>query len=229
MAHPARRDYVDKLVDRLDCDPTISWDDSPVSHDPQQRWANGRRAWEMAGESDWHLVLQDDALAAHNLVAGLREALRHVPPRMVVSPFLGYRPGPQRNYGPTMRLVKRHYASWVQMKRMIWGVAMMAPTETIPQMLAWCEFKKGWNYDFRIGSFYRNVLRYKCWYTYPSLVEHRRSVSLLGHGDGRRAQLSHLGDAFGVDFEGPVVDADGVRRLLTREEVWGLYDDVRVG
>lgn len=221
MAHPARDGYVMRLLRRMGEIP-VSWDPHPVSTDTEQRWANGRRAWEMHDPTaDWHLVLQDDVLVANNLIPALANALRFVPPETTMSPYFGERPLPQRDRKDVMRLVHKHYASWITRKRMIWGVAMCVPVATIPDMVAWCTQKKGQPYDYRVGSYYKNVLRWPCWYLYPSLVDHRhRGTSLLGHGPDRKAELFHGGDAWEVDVEGPVIDMEAGNRVRTLEQVW---------
>ena len=85
-----------------------------------------------------------------------------------------------------------------------WGVAIAAPVSTIRGMLDWCDDPKRahLNYDMRIGMYYRDVLGWRTWYTHPSLVDHRDSASLIGHGAGgeRVAHRHHTGSALDIDW-----------------------------
>jgi hypothetical protein len=124
---------------------------------------------------------------------------------------------------------RTHNVSWVTAERMTWGVAMAAPTDTIEDMVEWCDLKRTHTYDRRVGTYYLRVLQWRCLYTWPSLVDHRRGKSLLNHSSHRYAQHAHLEDAFDVNLEGPVVDLEAKRPVRSMQEVWNEYGDVRVG
>jgi hypothetical protein len=229
MAHPMREALVRKLVDRLGRDIDVSWDHSgPPSRDPERRWATGRTAWLTHDPTaDWHLVLQDDALVSENLIPALESALDNVPPRVVVSPYLGFRPMPQRRQGEIVRIAEKYNASWIAQPALIWGVGIIAPTESVEDMIAWCNYKVGYNYDHRIAQYYEKVAWYRAWYMWPSVVDHRhRTPSLIGHGPDRYAQRMHGGSALDLDFGGPVVSLQAPS-VQTIQEVWD--DHVRVG
>lgn len=213
MAHPDRADLVSELTGSLDREVPVSWDDKPVSRHTEQRWAVGRAAWlSYDPDADFHLVLQDDAIVVPDLLAGLESALDHVPDQVLVSPFIGTkRPAANRWNALTHRAI-RDGASWVESTILMWGVAIIARTSMIDDMVAWADNRVGKPYDTRVGQFWvRNQIN--TWYTWPCLVDHRDGPSLVGHGaKGRNAQLLHTGSALDLDFSGPVVRDNRVSR-----------------
>src|SRR5690606_4281782 len=133
-----REHMVGDLVERLGVDPDrVVWDRT------NDRWDTGVRAWQHHDPgADWHLVLQDDALICRDLIPGLEKALERVPVESTVSLYLG-------NRGVGLKAAARvpDGVSWVQMPKLIWGVAMCVPTCTIPDMLRWCRSVDLENYD----------------------------------------------------------------------------------
>ena len=101
-------------------------------------------------------------------------------------------------------------ASWVVMDGIYWGPAIVVPTETIPAMTAWFrsdEAQRIQNYDRRTSTWYeRRKLR--CWYSWPSLVEHRGDESLVRVSKAIRHAHRFAGTDSGLsmDWSGPVVD-----------------------
>lgn len=209
MAHRQRQAEAEELQGWLGGDTRIAWDPKPqTSADPRQRWVTGRLAWEMHDPSaDWHMVIQDDAIPAQDLVAGLENALKILGPEGLVAPYSG-------TGKPNQFHVKRNIAhadekghAWWSTKSLCWGVAIVAPVKTIKPMLRWCSLtpRERLNYDMRVGMYYRDVLKWRTWYTNPSLVEHRDGDSLVGHGttspEGRRAHnFLAEGSAADVDW-----------------------------
>lgn len=204
MAHPVRKDEAERLQSMLDRDVEIIYDRVAVpSKNPLQRWANGRRCWEAHDPSaDWHMVIQDDALVSKDLLAGLEKALEQLGPEGLVSAYTGQGKPHQTHIHKALANAVDKGHSWVSTKSLCWGVAIIAPVPTIPDMLRWCSHgsRRMSNYDFRIGVYYRDVLKWRSWYTVPSLVEHSDSPSLVGHGAGRVAHMFHEGSALDVDW-----------------------------
>ena len=182
MAHPVRRQYVEELLPKLG-DVPVAWDQVPTpSTDTEQRWAVGRAAWAAHDPyADWHVVVQDDALVSDRFLEGLAEALAHVPFGVIVSGYCGTMRPNQRMVQTAIGRAEKHGSSWVTMQALNWGVAWAAPVVTIPDMLAWCDGQVGLTYDTRTGRYYRDVLGWGCWYTWPSLVDHRQGPSIAGH------------------------------------------------
>lgn len=205
MAHPIRRESAERVAASLDRDVPIVYDTvEEPSKDPRQRWANGRRAWEAHDPgADYHMVIQDDALACEDLLAGLEAALDVVGPEGLVSAYTGTGRPDQYHVRKALRHAVEKGHAWMPTKSLCWGVAIIAPTATIPDMLKWCSHssKAKLNYDMRIGRYYRDVLGWRTWYTVPSLVDHAEGPSLVGHDGTRRvAHLFHDGSALDVDW-----------------------------
>lgn len=204
MAHPTRKEQVEDLQGQLDRDTPVAWDPNPEpSPDPTQRWATGRAAWELHDPTaDWHLVIQDDALACPDLLAGLEQALTELGPDGIVSAYTGTGRPDQRNVKRAIKYAQQHDHAWLPTWSLNWGVAIAAPTATIPAMLEWCSHpnRAHLNYDMRIGQYYRDIQGWRTWYTHPSLVDHRDGDSLIGHGGDRRAHTHHTGSALDIDW-----------------------------
>lgn len=204
MAHPVRQAEAEELQASLDRPVDIIYDTNPTpSADPRQRWANGRKCWEAHDpDADWHLVIQDDAIASPDLLAGLEVALDQLGPDGLVSPYTGTGRPDQRNVARAINSATQRGHSWLSTWSLCWGVAIAAPVHTIPGMLQWCSHssKARLNYDLRIGRYYRDVLGWRTWYTHPSLVDHRDSPSLVGHGRDRHAHRFHHGSALDIPW-----------------------------
>jgi hypothetical protein len=209
MAHKARADSALAIQRKISEDAgwerrvPICWDPNPVpSRDPAQRWATGRAAWEagIAAGAEWHMVLQDDVLVTRDLIAGLERALDQMPAREgLVSAYTGTGRPDQANVRRALRVADDNGHSWMSTKSLNWGLAIIAPTWTIPDMLSWCSSPQ-WrrarvaNYDYRIGVYYRDRKKWRTWHTVPSLVEHADGESLVGHGRGDRVAHRFIGE-----------------------------------
>src|SRR5690606_21305294 len=91
MAHRKRQAEAEELQASLDRDVPIVYDPEPEpSKDPAQRWITGRMAWEAHDPgADYHLVIQDDALACADLISGLEKALDVLGPKGLVCAYSG--------------------------------------------------------------------------------------------------------------------------------------------
>lgn len=217
MAHPVRRAEVEELQASLDRDIPVSWaTNREPSKRPEARWQTGRAAWQMHDPAaDWHIVIQDDAIVSADLLAALEKAVEHITIEAPMSPYLGTKRPAQQVYLDLIRQATRRRASWIRGLSINWGVAIAAPTSTIPDMLRWCDTRRTMPYDMRIGRYYRDHLRVATWYTWPSLVDHRQGPSLVGHGDeGRHAHRHHASSALHLTWDGPIVDDPRLRGRL---------------
>jgi len=197
MAHHKRADFVPHLVEQLGItEDDVIWD----RH--QDRWDTGRRAWEAIDpNAGWGCVIQDDALVAGDFIPGMEAALDYVPDRCLVSPYIGTRRPSSSRVERAVREAAAADASWVEMPSLNWGVAIIAPVRIIAGMLPWCDVQPYPNYDRRIGRYAIDVLRYPTWCTWPSLVDHRDTPSLIGHGGGRVAHRFIGEDASAADID----------------------------
>lgn len=188
MAHPVRRRYAERLQTKLGRDVPIVYDTNPVpSADPEQRWQTGRRAWLAHDpDADWHLVIQDDALVCRDLIDGLEKALEQLGTTGLVSAYTGTGRPDQHNVTRALARAQAGGYAWTSTRSLNWGPAIIAPTHTIAAMLAWCDHprRRTRNFDHRVGMYYRDVLRWRTWYTVPSLVDHAGIPSLVGHDLG---------------------------------------------
>jgi hypothetical protein len=207
MAHPRRQRLTDELLQVLDAPAQLVLD----RHNDE--WDTGRRAWDAHDPSaTHHLVLQDDAIPCLNLVAGLARALTYVPPHAIVSLYLGTR-RPMRN--TVQRAVddaRAQNAAWVVMPHLNWGVGVVLPTETIPDMLDHADRHPGRAYDRRIGRWYFEN-GWPTWCTWPSLVDHADGPSLNNYLGRRQAHWFAEGSALDVDWSAGAVRMD---REVTR-------------
>jgi hypothetical protein len=204
MAHPKRSGLVADLVEALDRPVEVVWD---RRHD---RWDTGRRAWEAHDPDATHwLVLQDDALVCRDLIAGLTAAIEHVPDECIVSPYVGTRRPLADRVEAAVVEAGEVGAAWIVMQALNWGVGILAPTWTIPEMLEWCDTEPYPMYDRRVGRYYLRVLHWHTWCTWPSLIDHHGGGddSLIGNGGGRHAHhwVGPDASAADIDWAGPVV------------------------
>lgn len=199
MAHAARRHMVQDLIAALDVEPDdvpVFWDEQfPPRRDHDRVWRNCREAWGMRDPySDWHVVLQDDAVPCADLLAGLARGLEEVDERGIVSLYLGGGAPLPRLWGGLAARADAEGASWVIGPRTTWGVGLAIPTAWVPDMLDTGDRQGQAPDDVRIGR-WANRRRYEAWFPWPSLVDHREGDSLVGHPMVRRARRHQTGSA----------------------------------
>lgn len=194
MAHRARQEWAEQLSAKTGAPIHFDRKQKPTP-DNEHRWLVGKRAWQkaLAQGGEWSMVMQDDALASRDLLPGLDAAVSNFPDGACVSAYLGSGRPDQRNVQQAILQAKASNWSWVTTRSLNWGVCIVLPSETIPDMLEWCSTDPralGQNYDYRIGVYYRDVIGWRTFYTFPSLVDHRDENSLVGHG-GTHRRVAH--------------------------------------
>lgn len=152
-------------------------------------WANHARAWEalQGTDSEWSVVVQDDALPVPEIAAQSVQALSHVPELVgVVSFYLGTSYPPQTV--PAFRRARdqadHRDVPWIVTKRLFWGVAVAVRTETIGHMLHACK-RMRFPYDERLSRWAESA-GHRVGYTWPSLFDHADGESLV-HEQGKRS------------------------------------------
>lgn len=199
MAHPKRKRFVDELVPTLDREPEVVWDRN------NDRWDTGRRsllAYDRAATH--HLVVQDDAIVSRDLVAATERAAAVAGERPMAL-YIG-RGRPYRGLVSQANLgAERAGATWIEMHGPWWGVAIVLPTVHIPEVVKWGDGRPDVaNYDKRISRWYGQE-GIRCWYTVPSLVDHRRvaeNPSLIPGRSGNRYAHTFIGqDRSGLEVE----------------------------
>lgn len=205
MAHRKREAWVPDLEKQLGPDTQVVWDQK------NDRWDTGARSL-MAFDptKTHHLVVQDDALLPPDFVAGVLKMLRHVPDGHPVGLYYGrVRPKGLE----TERLVAKasqSKASFIVHNGPWWGVGIIVPTDQAAAVVNWGNNRSQIpNYDRRISRFYQSI-GVDCYYTVPSLVEHRHgkeNPSLVPGrtGTNRRAWQFVSKSALTHRWDGPVV------------------------
>jgi hypothetical protein len=201
MAHPKRAGWVEDLSASLP-EASVTWDQKNDRHD------TGLRAIEAYDKSaDWHVVVQDDVLLPDDFEEAVAEALRWVDPKAPACFYYGGKGNGHSQHVAAWEQAKRVGASWLVRKGPIWGPAIAYPVSSIPALLEFFEQSDVQNYDRRVMKFYQSV-GLDCWYSLPSLVQHRQedNPSLCGHDRGVRQAREFVGpqSALEVDWSGPV-------------------------
>jgi hypothetical protein len=203
MAHPRRKHAAKRLAAATGAQ--IVWDER------DDEWHTGARAIAAYDPTaTHHLVLQDDALPIDDFLEHAAAALEHRPDDLV-SFYLGTSRPPQWQAAVDDACMRAEDAgaAWITAPALLHGVAIAIPTTAIPQMLAWCQ-PLTVPYDQRIGMYWRRVLEQRVLYTWPSLVDHDDTRSLVQHPDGaprtaiRRARLLGTPERWDTD----AIDAD---------------------
>lgn len=173
MAHPKRDAQAHALA--VEIDATIVWDQC------NDEWDTGSRAWQAAHNlyNEWGLVVQDDAVPIPDFRHHLDDVLQHAP-RTAVSLYVGTGRPRADTVKRAAQRADRVGAAWLQCASLLWGVALLLPTEHITPMLHWCQHRTE-PYDQRISRYYRTVLHRPVRYTWPSLVDHADEPSLVNH------------------------------------------------
>jgi hypothetical protein len=207
MAHRKREAWVPDLERQLPGVRTV-WD---LKND---RWDTGARALSAFDKGvEWHMVVQDDALLPPDFLEGVKRMLKYVPPGHPVGLYYGkVRPRPADTHGLVSR-AKQENASFIVHNGPWWGVAIVIPTVHIPDIVKWGDANQQVpNYDRRISRWYYHNGP-PCYYTVPSLIEHRTegNPSLVpGRTGQNRCAWNFVGprSALEVDWSGPVVRGD---------------------
>jgi hypothetical protein len=215
MAHPKRADMVERLQSELDRPVPVVWDEINDRHD------TGIRAVQAADpNATHHLVIQDDVAPCRDLLTSIEAALAHVPDGCPASFYLG-RVQPFRQQVTRVTRAAGD-ASWIVMDGVYWGPAIVVPAASVPDLVAWWSHggRRITNYDRRLSGWFESQ-NLRCWYSWPSLVEHRGDESLVRTSKAIRTAHRFIGaDASGldVDWSGPVADLWHTARLDRRRQ-----------
>lgn len=198
MGHPKRLDFINDLSRQL---PGVR----VVLDRKNDRWDTGARAllgYELGATH--HLVVQDDAILCKDFLAGC-ELVAEQAGDHPVSLYIGQvRPHVQM-VSPAVAHVRDSGGVWLRMGGPWWGVAVIIPVRYIDHMVAWGATRRHIaNYDKRMSHYFKVHHKIDCWYTVPSLVDHRsedENPSLVpGRRGNRRAQY-FIGDRSPLDID----------------------------
>jgi len=88
---------------------------------------------------------------------------------------------------------------WVKMEGPWWGVGILLPTEHIPDVVDFGDHKTSvQNYDMKISRWYKTQ-NIDCWYTLPSLVDHRHGEENPSLIPGRKGKERRAHTFLGED------------------------------
>lgn len=218
MAHRKRERFIPPLLDRLGIgDDRVVWDRR------DDRWDTGRRSM-LAHDPDatHHLVVQDDALVPHDLIAGVEQALTRIPDGSPMCLYLSRwtrfwnaRPEPPQE------------RAWLTMHHIHFGQAIVMPVPLISTVIGWGDRRPEIaNYDIRLGRWFAEN-KVPVWYPWPSWVDHRESPSLV---PGRPSRNRHARWWIGQDasvldepLQRPAVNFDPARGTPGRRTAVNPY------
>lgn len=181
MAHPSRAAWVAELVAELGPVP-VAWAREPYATPGYQTpiWETRKAALAMAS-GDLHCVLQDDVI----LGRGFRDRLERLPMAGDRIAMLFYRHKAQHREARSASSGARGAGGFVA-RGMVLGPGLVFPTDRIADLVAFGDDGTADGDDPRMERWVvaRGV---DTWVPIPSLVDHRRGPSLIGHSAWRRA------------------------------------------
>lgn len=204
MGHPSRQKFIDALTRRLP-------DAEVVLDRENDRWETGRRALltHVDTGSDHALIVQDDAILCRNFVRSCEVVAEAAGTERPVALYTGKVRPHQFTVTPAVRHARLSGIPWLEMAGPWWGVAIILPTAHIPAIVEWGDENASIrNYDRRISAWYERQ-GVMCWYTVPSLVDHRpvaENPSLIAGRDGNRRAHWFVGEedsGLGIDWSKP--------------------------
>jgi hypothetical protein len=166
------------MLRKLDYDAPVVWDEV------NDAWDTGRRALLCHPSSaTHHVVIQDDAIVCHDLIAGVRQMLEFVPSETPVGLYVGGFPARRSHWKTMIRRAENAGHCWIADRTgSMWGVALVIPTTHIRAIVSQGDrVTRQLLYDGRIRRWYFNS-KITGWYTVPSLVDHRT-------GDGEPSMI----------------------------------------
>jgi len=203
MAHSKRASWAVDLGRRLDCE--IIWDKYNDRHETGLRAIKAHDV-----NADYHCVIQDDVEVAQDFLKGLGKALKYPEDDCPVGLYYGGKGAVASAHSQAISFARGKGASWLVRKGPVWGPGIVYPVSTLDGLSKYFSHSAVENYDRRVMMYYQSIEK-DCWYTVPSLVEHRQdgNPSLCGHDRPNRQASFFCGpqSALDVDWSSFVVKA----------------------
>ncbi len=174
VAHTSRARLVHRLSKRSALS-FVSFDDGTLGCE-----ANHRQAWSWHAqntETEWSIVLEDDALPVAGFDGQLQMAL-DVAPSPVVSLYLGRERPPYTQQRIASAVTRAGTANWIVAQRVYHAVGIAVRTELVPSLLDWLERDRKRPIDQAIASWSARS-GYRVSHTWPSLVDHADLTSTI--------------------------------------------------
>lgn len=212
MCHEQREPLWRPLLD------SIPRADAVVDNGRLGRWGNGRRALQgYDPDASWHMVLQDDALPAPDLIEALELWLPTLPPHITC-----LYAGKVRGW----RVIHDQFAKppcWMSMHSIQWGVALVYPTHVIKDLIKIGDrMDKIQNMDSRISEANKRTHKLPVYIPSPSWVEHANTPSTVpGRKPNRHALTHYAGPSllqWGEPGKVPVIRVPDFVRPIIRKQ-----------
>lgn len=205
MAHPRRAFEAIELANNLG---KMPFSRIKVIYDRfDNEWDTGRRCWlEHGTQSDFSVVIQDDAIIDKYFYTNLLNAINAMPQHTLMSMYTGkIRPFPTRIKN-AVNNAEHHQASWLSYSELLWGVCVGMPTVLILHVIAEADKHPKKLYDRKLGQYFKRT-RQPIYYTHPSLVDHNDSLdSLTGHKRINQApRVAHNYSGEAIQFNSKVI------------------------
>jgi hypothetical protein len=178
-AHTSRAAATPRLA--LDLNATVFMDDGTLGEP-----GNTRRALQWAEQQDAShvIVVQDDAEPVDGFLERAHAAIEERPTH-IISYYLGTGRPLQNYVTDLMAKADANGDQWIDTSRFIWGVAWSIPTDQLPSLNAWLTERPSTPTDTETGHWSR-FNNAACTYTWPSLVDHADTDSLIHPRTERR-------------------------------------------
>ena len=179
MAHPERRQWAEELHARFGGTLFFDPGDGLIANARQSLAAYDPLA-------SYHLVLQDDAIPAVDLIAALERCI----PVVGRAPICLYTTGRKNTtWGDRIRDRARDRAhdalsagaSWIRDWGPTWAVCVAHPVELLPAVLKRFDAQSTRSDDVRLTEAYK-AMGIPCWHSVPSLCDHRLSPTIHWRG-----------------------------------------------
>lgn len=202
MAHPSREEQVNKLYTLLHAMPFTCI--TPVYDDGRGEWVTGERSLLSHDDSDWHIVIQDDAIISDTFYANALQAILNTPEPTLLSFYTGTVRPHEIPVTKAIEIAMSEDASYLSFNTLCWGVAFAIPTPDIKTVLYSVRYNR-LPYDWRIGSYY-TIIEKQVYYTFPSIVDHDYTIdSLLKHDISNMPRKAHVYSEELQEFSGGII------------------------
>ena len=188
MASPSRAHIADKLYRKLT--QMDFYETGLVFDDGSGEWQTGVNSLRCHTDSDWHIVIQDDAIISQNFYRNALKAIENIPDPTLLSFYTGtVKPFPSA-VKKAIEKAGSINASYLSFGTLNWGVGIAIPTDDIEAVLDTVKNSR-LPYDERIGRYYL-LNNKKVYYTYPSIVDHNYKIdSVVGKYKGAEPRKAH--------------------------------------
>lgn len=172
VAHPVRAHEATRLTNLLGAE--LFMDSHRLGE-----WPNHRRALAWAADQDatHTLIVEDDAVVPSDLIALCQQAITHRPDDLL-GLYVGRLKPLRIAVANAVAAAEATQASWITHDWLLWGVAVIVPTATIPVLLEVCD-QASTPYDTRLGRAWARTQGRPIQFPWPSLVDHADTPSVI--------------------------------------------------